>query len=118
MLNNRSDHASASVRTASSADAPFATEFILISHQENIPLKADLNHYKNLHQRTLLKVKAWEEALKLEKGKVRDLNHCLFGKKTKKSTSKPDAISSSNDFVGPLPPPAKQGAKKGRANIG
>jgi hypothetical protein len=35
---------------------PFATEFILISRQEEIQLKADLNCYKNLHQRALLKI--------------------------------------------------------------
>jgi hypothetical protein len=48
MLDNYSTHASETV--------PFATEFILISRQEEIQLKADLNRYKNLHQRALLKI--------------------------------------------------------------
>lgn len=103
-------------RTPSSQDAPFAIEFIKVSRQEMIQLKADCNNYKSLHQRALLKIKALEEEIALEKGKVRDLNHRLYGKKTEKGTSKPDAIPSSDDFVGPPPPPAKRGAKKGRAN--
>ena len=103
-------------RTPSSQDAPFAIEFIKVSRQEMIQLKADCNNYKSLHQRALLKIKALEEEIALEKGKVRDLNHRLYGKKTEKGTSKPDASPSSDDFVGPPPPPAKRGAKKGRAN--
>ncbi|HIC77648.1 MAG TPA: hypothetical protein EYP02_00560, partial [Sulfurovum sp.] len=103
-------------RTPSSQDAPFAIEFIKVSRQEMIQLKADCNSYKSLHQRALLKIKALEEEIALEKGKVRDLNHRLYGKKTEKGISKPDAIPSSDDFVGPPPPPAKRGAKKGRAN--
>jgi hypothetical protein len=100
------------VPNASSEDVPFATEFILISRQEEIQLKADINRYKNLHQRTLLKLKALEEEIKLEKGKVRDLNHRLYGKKTEKATSKPDAIPSSDDFIGPPCPLVKRGARK------
>ena len=52
----------------------------------------------------------------LEKGKVRDLNHRLYGKKTEKGTSKLDELPSSDDFVGPPRPKAKRGARKGRAN--
>jgi hypothetical protein len=118
MFNNPSIFTSESeaVLVASAQDVPFATEFILISRQEEVQLKADRNRYKSLHQRALLKIKTWEEALALEKGKVRDLNHRLYGKKTEKASSKPDAISSSNDFVGPPCPPAKRGARKGRVN--
>ena len=70
--------------TECSQGAPFATEFIKVSRQDMIQLKADRNRYKNLHERTLLKIKALEEELALEKGKVRDLNHRLYGKKTEK----------------------------------
>ena len=96
--------------------APFAAEFIKVLRQDMIQLKADRNRYKSLHQRTLLKVKALEEALALEKGKVRDLNHRLYGKKTEKGVSKPDQLPSSNDFVRPPRPKAKRGAREGRAN--
>jgi len=96
--------------------APSAVEFIKVPRQDMIQLKADRNRYKNLHQRVLLKVKALEEALALEKGKVRDLNHRLYGKKTEKGASKPDQYPSSTDFVGPPRPKAKRGARKGRAN--
>ncbi len=118
MLNNYSILSSESktVPIASSKDVPFATEFILISRQEVIQLKADRNRYKSLHQRTLLKNKELKDALMLEKGKVRDLNHRLYGKKAEKVTLKPDAVPSSNDFIGPPPPPAKRGARKGRVN--
>jgi hypothetical protein len=116
MLDNCSILTSASVPTASSEDVPFATEFVLISRQEEIQIKADLNGYKNLHQRALLKIKGLEDALALEKGKVRDLKHHLYGKKTEKATSKPDVISSPDDFIGPPCPLAKRGARKGRAN--
>ena len=102
--------------TASSQAVPFAAEFICVSRQEMIQLKADCNANKSLHQRAQLKIKDLEAALKLEKAKVRDLNHRLYGKKTEKTTSKPEAIPSSDDFVGPPHPPAKRGAKKGRAN--
>ena len=86
-----------------------------------IQLKAERNQYKSLHKRALLKIKALEEELSLEKGKVRDLNHRLYGKKTEKRTTKSDAIKSdsaplADDFVGPPRPPAKRGAKKRRAN--
>jgi len=88
MLDHHTTHISESetVQNALSQDVPFATEFIRVSRQEMIQLKADRNRYKQLHQRALLKIKALEEALALEKGKVRDLNHRLYGKKTKKST--------------------------------
>lgn len=101
--------------TTSSPDAPFATEFIKVSRQEMIQLKGECNRYKSLHQRALLKIKALEEKLKLEKGKVRDLNHRLYGTKTEKTSSKPDALPPT-DFVGPPCPPTKRGAKKGRGN--
>ena len=101
--------------TTSSPDAPFATEFVKVSRQEMIQLKGDCHRYKSLHQRALLKIKALEEELKLEKGKVRDLNHRLYGTKTEKTSSKPDAPPST-DFVGPPCPPTKRGAKKGRVN--
>ncbi|MCK5897353.1 MAG: hypothetical protein KAG20_11130, partial [Cocleimonas sp.] len=118
MLNNYSIHSSEpeTEPTVSSQDVPFATEFIRVSRQEMIQLKADCNRYKSLHQRALLKIKALKEELTLEKGKVRDLNHRLYGKKTEKTTSKPDAFPSPDDFVGPLLPPTKRGAKKGRVN--
>lgn len=113
MINAQSAHLSEPDATAA---VPFATEFIRISRQELIQLKADCNRYKDLHQRSVLKTNALEAALKLEKGKVRDLNHRLYGKKTEKSASKPDASPSSDQFVGPPRPPAKRGAKAGRDN--
>lgn len=118
MLKDHSTHTSEPEKapTVSSQDVPFASEFIRISRQEKIQLEADRNRYKSLHQRALLKIKALEKELKLDKGKVRDLNHRLYGKKTEKTTSRPDAIPSSDDFVGPPCPPVKRGAKKGRAN--
>ena len=116
MLNDYSTHTSETELTASSQNVPFATEFIRVSRQEMIQLEADCNRYKSLHQRALLKIKALEEKLALEKGKVRDLNHRLYGKKTEKGTSKPDALPSSDNFVGPPHPPSKRGAKKGRVN--
>ncbi len=118
MLNNQSTHISEpeTEPTVSSQDVPFATEFIRVSRQEMIQLKADCNRYKSLHQRALLKIKALKEELTLEKGKVHDLNHRLYGKKTEKGSSKPDALPSPDDFVGPLLPPTKRGAKKGRVN--
>jgi hypothetical protein len=57
-------------QTVSSQNVPFATEFIRASRQEMIQLKADCNRYKSLHQRALLKIKALEKKLTLEKGKV------------------------------------------------
>ncbi len=76
MLNNQSTHISEpeTEPPVSSQDVPFATEFIRVSRQDMIQLKADCNRYKSLHQRALLKIKALEEELTLEKGKVRDLN--------------------------------------------
>ena len=65
-------------------DTPFSAEYITLSRQDVIQLKADVNRYKSLHQRALLKIKALKEELKLEKGKVRDLTHRLYGKKTEK----------------------------------
>ena len=118
MLNNHSTHTSEpeTEPTVPSQDVPFATEFIRVSRQEMIQLKRDCNRYKSLHQRAVLKIKALEKELTLEKGKVRDLNHRLYGKKTEKGTSKPDALPLSDDFVEPPRPPAKRGAKKGRVN--
>ncbi len=125
MLNDCSSHIHESelalTESSESKDKPFATEFIHVSRQEIIQLKAERNQYKSLHERALLKIKALEEELALEKGKVRDLNHRLYGKKTEKHTAKPDALNSdlapsADDFVGPPCPPAKRGAKKGRAN--
>ena len=95
---------------------PFATEFIRVSRQELIQLKADRNGYKSLHQRAQLTIKDLKEALKLEKGKVRDLNHRLYGKKTEKASSKPETLPSPNELMGPPCPPAKRGARKGRSN--
>ena len=118
MLNDYSIQTSEpeTILTTSLQDVPFATEFIRVSRQEMIHLESDRNRYKSLHQRALLKVKALKEKLALEKGKVRDLNHRLYAKKTEKVTSKPDALPSSDDFVGPPCPPAKRGARKGRVN--
>lgn len=109
MLDNYTNHDTESQEAfslASSQEAPFATEFIPVSRQEMIQLKADCNTYKSLHQRAQLKIKDLKAALDLEKGKVRDLNHRLYGKKTEKATSKPESIPSS-DFVGPPRPPTK-----------
>ena len=119
MLNNHTTHSAESPEassTTSSQAVPFATEFIRVSRQEMIQLKADCHAYKSLHQRAQLTIKDLEAMLKLEKGKVRDLNHRLYGKKTEKTPSKPEVIPSSGEFVGPPRPPAKRGAKKGRAN--
>ena len=97
-------------------EIPFSTEFVTLSRQDVIQSKADANRYKSLHQRALLKIKALEEALALEKGKVRDLTHRLYGKKTEKSTTTTDAIPPADDFVGPPQPKPKRGARKGREN--
>ena len=115
LLNNEGKSKGLSI--LQSQDAPFSAEYILISRQEKIQLTADINRYKELHQRAALKVKALEEALKLEQATVRDLTHRLYGKKTEKSKSKSDTIPAVvNDFVGPPAPLPKRGAKKGRAN--
>ncbi len=79
MLNDYSSHIHESelalTESSESKDKPFATEFIHVSRQEIIQLKAERNQYKSLHERALLKIKALEEELALEKGKVRDLNY-------------------------------------------
>ena len=118
MLKDHSTHTSEpeTAPTVSSQDVPFASEFIRISRQEKIQLEADRNRYKSLHQRALMKIKGLEEELTLSKGKVRDLSHRLYGKKTEKAASKPEATPPSDDFVGPPRPPAKRGASNGRAN--
>jgi transposase len=104
------------VTDSHSQDFPFSNELVTISRQEWIHLNATVNQYKSLHQRAQLKVKELNEELKQEKSKVRDLNHRLYGKKTEKSATKPNAIPLSDEFIGPLAPRPKRGAKKGRAN--
>ena len=69
MLDNCPTHTSEPEPTVPSQNVPFATEFIRVSRQEMIQLEADRNRYKSLHQRALLKIKAFEEALALDKGK-------------------------------------------------
>ncbi len=69
MLNDCSSHIHESefalMKSSESKDKPFATEFIYVSHQEMIQLKAECNQYKSLHERALLKIKALEEELAL-----------------------------------------------------
>ena len=78
MINNCTIQASEPEPTVPSQDVPFATEFIRVSHQEMMQLGAECNRYKSIHQRALLKIKALEKVLALEKGgTVRDLNHRL-----------------------------------------
>jgi hypothetical protein len=88
MLNDYLTHTSEleTVLTMPSQDVPFAAEFITVSRQEMIQIEADCNRYKSLHQRALLKIKTLKEELQLERGKVRDLTHRLYGKKIEKST--------------------------------
>jgi transposase len=102
--------------SAKRQNTPFSNEFITLSRQDLIELNAAVNQYKSLHQRATLKIKALKEELEQEKSKVRELTHRLYGKKTEKSTVKPETLSSCDVFIGPPAPVAKRGAKKGRSN--
>jgi transposase len=113
-LNNKSE--SETLFAPEQEDAPFSVEIVTMTRQELIELKADKNRYQSLYQRTLEKNKELEAQLKLERAKVRDLTHRLYGKKTEKSAIKSEKSPTRNDFVGPPKPPAKRGAKPERPN--
>lgn len=94
--------------------APFAQQFVTLTRQEHIELKAQAHYYKRLHQRAQEKIAELEKELEHQKAKVRDLNHRLYGKKSEKSSPKADIKAHAlKGFVGPLLPP-KRGAKPNR----
>lgn len=118
LINSTHNNRPESAALAQQQNPPFSNELVTHSRQEWIELNATANQYKSLHQRATLKIKELNEELSQERAKVRDLIHRLYGKKTEKSTVKPEAIPTHNHnaFIGPPLSAPKRGAKKGRPN--
>lgn len=75
---------------APDSTAPFTKEVVVLTRQEHIELKAQVNRYKALHERALNREVELKKQLEQEKAKVRDLTQRLYGKKSEQSQKNDD----------------------------
>ena len=68
-------------------DFPESPRQILVSEQEFLQLKWEVNYWKSLHKRAKEREEKLKKELQEKEGKIRDLTKRLFGKSNEKSNS-------------------------------
>ena len=63
---------------------------ILISEKEYLELKCEVGYWKTLHRKSSIREEILKQTIKEQEGKIRDLKHRVFGKKSEKKSSNKD----------------------------
>ncbi len=63
---------------------------VLISEKEYLELKCEVGYWKTMHHKSSIREEILKQTIKEQEGKIRDLKHRVFGKKSEKKSSKKD----------------------------
>ena len=72
------------------------SEQILISEKEYLELKCEVGYWRAMHNKSIVREKILKRIIKELEGKIRDLRHRVFGKKSEKKSSSKDEGKSKN----------------------
>ena len=72
------------------------SEQILISEKEYLELKCEVGYWRAMHNKSIVREKILKRIIKELEGKIRDLRHRVFGKKSEKKNSSKDEGKSKN----------------------
>ncbi len=70
------------------------SEQILISKKEYLELKCDVGFWRAMHKKSISREEKLKQIIKMQAGKIRDLRHRLFGKKSEKKNFSKDKSAS------------------------
>jgi len=89
----------------------FANDIVILSKQEHIDLKWQVNYYKAQHKSALEREVALKKQREHEQAKVRDLNQRLYGKKTETSKKNSEQNSKGRSQTTPRSRGQQNGSK-------
>ncbi|PZN83873.1 MAG: hypothetical protein DM484_03630 [Candidatus Methylumidiphilus alinenensis] len=70
---------------------PFSKAIVSLTKQEYIQLKWDGRYWKRQHDRAVVRAAAFKQELELAQARIRDLEQRLYGKRSEKGTTAPEA---------------------------